>query len=221
MEVTLLSHSISTTTPLYGGTTPSITTHRCMDAGDSSNSLMLTMPNHTSTHVDVPFHFVATGKKITDYSAKDWLFKHALLVSCTAGEGSLVTIEDLDLSGLKKSDYEAILIKTGFERYRGEEKYWASSPGLAPGLYDALKARFPRLRAVGMDFISTSSYLHREAGRVTHREFLGGGVLLIEDMKLGHIKNSPDSLIVSPLLIENGDGAPVTVFGFFGTLLFS
>ncbi len=73
------------------------------------------------------------------------------------------------------------------------------------------------MRAVGFDCISISSPKHRIEGREAHCEFLKRGIILIEDMKLGVLKKSPDRVIVSPLLIEDADGAPATVFAINST----
>jgi kynurenine formamidase len=64
-----------------------------------------------------------------------------------------------------------------------------------------------------MDFISLTSYQNRELGREAHRMFLGGDrpILLIEDMDLSKIMNSPKSISCIPLLINGLDGSPVTI----------
>ena len=188
-----------------------------MEAGDSSNSLMLRMTNHASTHIDVPRHFIPSGRSITDYQASEWIFSPVVLVDVPSIEaGDLIDEgrwEALDRSAYSR-DAELVLLRTGFEKHRGAEAYWARSPGLHSSLCGALLRAFPRLRAVGLDCISVSSLLHREEGRAAHREFLGKGLLLVEDMRLSGLKSAPKSVLLSPLLIENGDGAPVTAFAF-------
>jgi kynurenine formamidase len=78
---------------------------------------------------------------------------------------------------------------------------------------------------IGFDFISLSSYAHRDLGREAHRAFLAeleidgdnkDPILIIEDMDLSKIKICLSKIIVSPLRFEMADGAPVTVFGFYG-----
>ncbi len=69
-----------------------------------------------------------------------------------------------------------------------------------------------------MDLISTSSFSNREEGHRAHHAFLnpksGQPILLIEDMKLDLIYNF-NKIIVSPLLVDNADGSPCTVFAFY------
>ena len=110
-----------------------------------------------------------------------------------------------------------MLIKTGYGSYRGTNRYTLTPPGLSAELADYLRTNFPKLRCVGVDLISISSYSNREEGRKAHHEFLnptkGKCILLIEDMKLDE-KVTIKKVIVAPLLIENADGAPCTVFAY-------
>ena len=61
------------------------------------------------------------------------------------------------------------------------------------------------------------NYIHAGLAKKAHVAFLnpvkGEPILLIEDMKLNSIV-SLSKVIVAPLLIENADGAPCTIFGY-------
>lgn len=75
------------------------------------------------------------------------------------------------------------------------------------------------MSTVGMDLISVSSQLNRPAGRAAHRAFLdpegeGEPVRLIEDMALQDCPGQLACVFVFPLLLEDADGAPVTVCAF-------
>ena len=72
-------------------------------------------------------------------------------------------------------------------------------------------------RAVGIDCISITAFSDRPLGRKVHNEFLGGShsFFLIEDMSLKHVQlGDLRAVIIAPIRIENGDGAPVSVMGF-------
>ena len=63
-----------------------------------------------------------------------------------------------------------------------------------------------------MDFISLTSYQHRDIGKVSHRQFLGEhDILLVEDMDLRNLKEQPKKIMCFPLLVTALDGAPVTI----------
>jgi arylformamidase len=71
----LLSYPISMDTPLYGnGEGIQLLKDKNLMNGDSCNTMHWSFPNHTGTHVDVPYHFNQNGKKITDYPANYWIF---------------------------------------------------------------------------------------------------------------------------------------------------
>ena len=107
---------------------------------------------------------------------------------------------------------DLLILKTGFEAYRQTEDYWGNNPGLLPELAEKLKNKCPRLRAVGMDFISVSSFNNRTLGREAHKAFLlVHDLLLIEDMKLSEMTSQPKEVTIAPLMIDKIDGVPVTV----------
>ena len=76
------------------------------------------------------------------------------------------------------------------------------------------------VQAIGMDWISVSSFENRELGRQAHRAFLnrdgeGHPVLIIEDMDLSADLNGLREVWVAPLLVEGIDSAPCTIIGIF------
>lgn len=216
MKITFLSHSLGEKTPLYQGRKGvEIRPEGRISDGHSCNSLHVSFPNHSSTHIDAPLHFIPGGRSITDFPADFWSFEKTAIWDCAVGPGTLITPVLLRLDSIVDLEkVELLLIKTGYERFRAEESYWLASPGLSSSLAVELKRRMPSLRAVGVDFLSISSLLHREEGRAAHREFLSREVILIEDMKLSAIKTAPSRVIVAPLLLEGADGAPATVMAF-------
>lgn len=210
-----LSHLLSNNTPLYGGANDlHIHTNTKIQAGDTANSLMLSFPNHSGTHVDVPYHFFSDGKKLTDYPPAFWIFNKILYIDVPGEDGYLITYEDV--KGKIGDDTDLLLLRTGYEKYRNEERYWQRNPGLSVDLAFALRLNHSHIRAVGIDVISITSPPYREEGRKAHREFLGSQhksdpIVLIEDMSLKNYIDDISRVIVLPLMIENSDGAPCTV----------
>ena len=228
----LLSYPLSKNTPYYGNAKKvSIQRDRDIACGDTANTLDLHFSNHSGTHIDAPYHFDKNGKKITDYSPDFWSCKNVLCLKSetlpSAGEQlGMEQFEEAlknaknEVSEIRKNSHtiEAILWQTGWYAKRKEDEYALAGPGMATELADFLRAKFSNIRFFGFDLISLSSFANREAGREAHRAFLchAKPILPIEDMNLenmpvalGALKN----LLISPLLIEEGDGAPVTVWG--------
>ncbi len=220
MKVSVLSHSINKKTPLYGGKRKvGLSRTRVMGKNGSSNVLGMTFNTHTSTHIDVPFHFIADAKTVTDYSPDSWIFNNVLIKELRVETGG--SIDERDFLNLDYDrDTELLIIKTGLERIRGEKAYTGESPVVSSRLALFFKRRLPKLRAIGFDFISLSSLMDREEGRKAHRAFLGKGILIIEDMRLLGLDSRPDFVLVSPLFIDKADGAPVSVWAFYNNFNF-
>lgn len=201
------------TTPIYGGGQGiSISSDRSILKGDTANTKLITLYNHSGTHIDFPNHFFEQGKTADNYSADFWIFENPYLVFRKAEENEIFFLSDDEMKKIP-SEIDFLIIKTGFGEFRGEDKYWKYNPGFAPRFANMLRDKFPNLKVIGMDFISLTSFQNRELGREAHRMFLGGDrpILLIEDMDLSKITNSPKSILCLPLLINGLDGSPVTI----------
>lgn len=211
----LLSHPFSTQTPTFGGH-EQVRIDQTSDIcrGDLCNSLKLSFPNHCGTHIDMPKHFVRGGASITDFEASDWILEGVLMIDVSLKtphlDASSVAHEATDES------VTTVLLRTGWEQKRGTQAYTHDSPGLSVALLQALESKFPKLRAVGMDFISACRYGDEGLGIEAHRYFLAQPKhLLIEDMALARVSHRRlGSLLIAPLLIEGGDGAPATIFAW-------
>ncbi|MBU4376483.1 MAG: cyclase family protein, partial [Candidatus Omnitrophica bacterium] len=193
-NVMFLSYFMGRNTPLYGGKNKvKIVPVREIKKGDTCNTLSLRFPNHASTHIDLPSHFLKKGKTLSDFSAPFWVFDNVQLLSVKLGSK-----KEINKSRLKNLNQQTdlLLIKTSFGKNRPKAVYYKDYPYFSQELAGYLKKRMPSLRAVGFDCISISSPKYRREGRRAHHEFLKRGIILIEDMKLGVLKKSPDRVIV-------------------------
>lgn len=208
-----LHHWLSATTPLYGGAgAVNISLGSSIDSGDTCNSSHFTMPAHAGTHVDVPFHFLRDGRRLQDYEPSDWRFGKVVLIDIKLDAGEILNGFHFETHGWP-SECELLLVRTGFERFRGLHNYSNNGPGVHESLAPALLDRVPGLRMIGFDFISLSSFSKRDQGRAAHRAFLGRDIRILEDMKLSLAPKEIDQVLVSPLPVEGADGAPCFVVG--------
>lgn len=214
-KISYLSHFIDEQTPGYGGVDKfTLTQEKSLTCGDSCNKVSFHMTNHFGTHIDYPNHFFQDGKLSHDYSPADLLFSQVSFQHIVLKAGELLSISHMEKIDIH-DDVDFIIVKTDFEKYRSEDTYWKENPGLSPELADFLKKKFPNLKGIGFDFISASSFVHRETGREAHKRFLGEKngqpLLIVEDMKLAELTRAPQTLIIAPLLVRNVDGIQVTV----------
>jgi kynurenine formamidase len=186
---------------------------------DASNSCIISLHNHTGTHIDAPKHFIDTGKSISDYSIEELIFRNPIIVDCPKNCAELITPDDLRpvLHQLEKCD--CLILHTGYGKFRNEEKYRTNNPGIAPETISWIRKEFPNIRCIGFDSISISSFQHRNEGREAHKaafaqkNSLGVPLLLIEDMNLEVLSSNEilKKVIVIPWQIKGIDSAPCTV----------
>ena len=217
-KIIFLSHPLTSDTPTYGNRDQlKISANSAINTGDTANSSRWVFTNnHIGTHIDVPYHFDQSGRRILDIEPEEWIFKYVALVDIPCRSARL--IEPRHFANINiESNVELLLIRTGFEKFRGEKRFWNANPGFSPSLPNYFRKTFPALRCIGFDFISITSFKHRVIGKQCHEAFLCPStgedpILAIEDMSLANAKKSIDWVLVSPLRIEEGNGSPGTVF---------
>jgi arylformamidase len=219
MKYTTLSYMLEENSPVHIGLKKSeITPQTQISKGECYNSYIIYVENHNGTHVDAPGHFIEGGKIISDYLPDELVFDNPLVVDIPKGPNELIKI--WDISKIDFTDVDCILFYTGFEKFHGDdpEKYLTQNPGISPEVVYFIRKNIKSVRCLGIDCISMSSYQNPESGKEAHlnafeknKEF-GEPLLLIEDMKLGNVKNEDlENIIVVPWQIKGIDSAPCTV----------
>lgn len=213
-----LSHILTKDTPVYGGDGEGvkIKLDKQIECGDSCNTTTLTFSNHLGSHVDAPRHFVSNGIATESYCPDDWIFNKPIILYVTAALSEIITVKHIENQCDSIDDADLVLIKTGFETYRGKNIYWESSPAYEAELADFLKGKFKSFRAIGMDTLSISSFQHRKLGRETHKAFLQKELRIFEDLSLKELNENINlrKVIALPLRFENSDGAPCSIIGW-------
>ncbi len=213
-----LSHTIAATNPSYGSCKKNIELKRLRSssAGDSCSTFWFSMENHLGTHIDCPAHFFDNGMKVVDYPADFWIFHKPQIIAVKAGPGEIISKEGLSEDVNPESDL--LIFKSGWSKRRDEGEYCLRNPGIEPALGVWLRKSFPNIRALGIDWVSVSSYVHRDIGRKAHFEFLnpagaGHPILLIEDMDIPEDLQSLNQIWALPLRVEELDSSPCTIIG--------
>ena len=167
MKTTSLSYELQNSTPAYGGEKNAfeIIRTRSIQNGDTSNNSFLKFNNHIGTHIDFPYHFSENGKKSSDYNSDFWYDEKIGFLDCSV-ENIIKNIHLLD------KDIEFLILKTGFSKFRGQERYWKDQPVIPASLASILKNSFPNLKFFGFDMISLTSKRDREEGKNAHIKFL-------------------------------------------------
>jgi len=213
-----LSYKLTPIIPVYGESRKSLFFRRIksIDLGDSCSTRWIGFENHWGTHVDCPSHFFRKGKTVAEYKADFWVFRKPQIIRIKALPSQIINIKDLKDNIDPKTDL--LIIKSGWGKFRGQQKYSCQNPGISPKVGLWLRKKYPKLRVIGFDWISLSSFQNRQLGREAHRAFLdpngqGHPILIIEDMLLPADIKRLKSVFVAPFRIEAIDSSPCTIIG--------
>ena len=185
-------------------------------AKDGFNAERLDLITHTGTHLDVPFHFFADGKRLEQ-------------VPVDSFQGPAVA---LDLRGLKPSQGigaaelapfaeriqpgDIVLLRTGWDEKRSlEPVYLYEWPYLTGEGARWLVDR--RVRAVGIDGLSVGGWAPG-TGRPAHEALLGAGVWILEEVRFPEevIAAGRFHLFAFPILLEGCGGSLVRAVAMVG-----
>ena len=217
MDTILLSHKINECTPTYKNRDKvRIINNSSIKSGDSSNtSKWIFSNNHIGTHIDVPNHFFDEGRTLTEIEPNEWVYNNVAVIDIECKKSRLIEVEEIDERCIDPKA-ELILIRTGYEEFRNQARYWKNYPSLSPELCKYLRNKYKSLRAIGVDIISITSTKFRSSGIKAHeillKEVNNRFITIIEDMKLKDLKFNPSKVIVAPLLMDNTNGSPATIF---------
>ncbi len=170
--------------------------------GDPVTMSQVTMSCHSGTHIDAPRHFFLDGAGIDE-----------LPLDTFVGPARVIEIKDtvsIKPEELEKYDIKAgerILFKTTNSSWVYDKEKFAT-----PYVYITKEAaRFlvgKKIRLVGIDYITVGGFEDKEDNRIVHKDFLNGGVSIIEEINLKGVKPGKYELIAIPLRFRKGDAGP-------------
>lgn len=185
----------------------------------------LELGEHIGTHVDAPAHFAA-GQATVDKLPPEVLRGPAAVVDVSAQVASNPDYEvsTADLEAWERAHgplqpQHLVLLRTGWaSRWPDEQRYRNADaagvmhfPGLSVAASKLLRQR--QVRAVGIDTLSTDP--GTSASFEQHKDFLAGGGYHIENLAdLSALPPVGAYLVVAPLSVKEGSGAPARVFAF-------
>lgn len=169
----------------------------------------LVLGTHTGTHTDAPLHFVANGKTI-DEVPLDVLVGEATVVNFAPAhpnqEIGIPTLKE-NLGGKVPT---RLILRTDWSDYFGQLTYYNNSPFFSQDAARWLVDSGCRL--IAMDTPSPDNPAHSRASgndSPNHKVLLGAGVVLVEYLcNLRSLSRPVVELVVLPLKIKGGDGAP-------------
>ncbi len=133
------------------------------------------MVANTGTYVDSPFHRYADGEDLSGLALESLAELDAVVVNMPAGVGRAIGPEAFE--GVEPAG-RAVLIRTGWDRHWGTERYGSANPFITRAAADLLVAAGARL--VGIDSLNIDDIEDRT--RPAHSILLGARIPIVEHL---------------------------------------
>lgn len=176
--------------------------------GDSSNVSVVTLADHTGTHVDPPVHFVE-GAGGVDTLPVDALVGPCQVVGYDGDDH--ISQQWLEGAGVAPG-IERVLFKTRNSRRWSEPAAGFDKDFVALDETAAHWLVRQGIRLVGIDDLSIEPFGSGKIGHPVHVALLRAGVVIVEGLDLHDVKPGPYELMCGPLKIQDGTGSPARVF---------
>lgn len=191
---------ISSFLPVYpGDPVVEITPIAQMAAGDIANISRVVLSSHSGTHIDAPRHFFPDGRAV---DALDMCVLMGPVRVCELHQTHHITARDLQLLALQ--DCRRVLFKTPNSTLWTKPGFQTDYIALTESAADFLLAQ--NVQLVGIDYLSIDAFARQDFP--VHRLLLSAETVILEGLNLHAVPPGDYELIVLPLLLHNGDGAP-------------
>lgn len=179
---------------------------------DGWNAGNLHIYTHAGTHMDAPVHFGMPGPTI-DQIPLDNLMGYARILDLTGIlPGAEIKLADLGILQSKLNERDSLIIKTGWSRFSLSDpgKYRDRLPRIGEELAYWLAEKKIKILAVEPPSIANVNDLPEVT--LIHRILFSAQIIIVEGIcNLEGIKANEVELMVLPLKIRDGDGAPARV----------
>jgi kynurenine formamidase len=172
---------------------------------------------HNGTHIDAPRHMMEKGAPI-DQMPLGQLVKEGVLINLPdKGPNSVVTVKDIEHSGVELGPNRIPVIHTGFtEKTWGKPEFWTQMPYLEAGVGALLASK--GVPAVAMDVFPEKPLwrgVKLDPGEVwvaNHLALFEKGIPLIQFVtNLSQIGSNKFVLVAMPLKMKGADASPARV----------
>ncbi len=179
---------------------------------DGWNANDITLYSHSGTHIDAPVHFGMQGSYVDELTF-DRLICEAWVCDVTsASDGALLKPEDLGTLRECFEPGDSLVLHTGWSKYAttSPERYRNKLPRVSESLATWLVNRKANILAVEPPSVADVNNL-QEVSKI-HQILFSGQVIIVEGIcNVALLTSKKVALMVFPLKIKNGDGAPARV----------
>jgi kynurenine formamidase len=210
MKTIDLTHTISNEMPVYpGDEPPRIKTVTAIETEGFRDSRIF-LSSHTGTHVDAPAHILLNSSTL-DRVPLDGFIGSGSVIDLTAVTKPEIHLTDLQSHEFLFENSEFILLRTGWSRYWGQDRYFRGFPVLSGEA--ALWIRNFKLKGLGVDNPSVDK---ADTTDFPIHKTLLERMLIIEN--LTNVEKLPETGFIFscfPLKLDGVDGSPVRAAAIF------
>ena len=184
-----------------GDPAATVTDDKRISSGDPFNTSLISCGTHSGTHLDVPFHFIEEGAKLSSVGLHElcgWVYVVEI------GHDGPITDEVLASKGIAASANK-LLLKRSRDRLDAAGDTQVGHQGLSVSGASWLLnngATLVGLESYNIDYEETPAF-------PVHHLLLSQNVLILEGLQLDQVEEGWYTLFCLPLKIGDVDGAPV------------
>jgi arylformamidase len=169
----------------------------------------IVLGTHTGTHIDAPRHYIEGGATVESISP-EVLCGPARLYDFSRFTSGGVNASTLRWASVIEAPFERVLMRFDGDKKLGTFDYYKHQPWLTEDAAHWLIEHGCKL--IGLDTPMPDAYENIDTMPI-HKLLLGAGIVIVEYMvNLKSIQAEAFQLIVAPLKIKDGDGAPARCF---------
>lgn len=205
MKLHDISMPIRATMPVWPGDPPvAVAFDRRLAEGATCNLSRLALGTHTGTHIDAPWHFLETGRKIGQIPLTTLIGPCRVIEVSGAGP---VRRQDLEAAGLDPG--ARLLLKTENSRRNLAARREFCTGYVALALEAAAYLVDRGVSLLGIDYLSVEPFATDDAA--VHRLLLGNNIVVLEGLDLAGVRAGDYELLCLPLNLPECEGAPARV----------
>jgi kynurenine formamidase len=157
------------------------------------------------TYLDSPFHRYPDGLDLSQIPLERIAGLPGIVLDGVASSDRSVTLK----AELSELDGKAVLIRTGWDKRWGTDRYWEPGPFLSEKSIDLLIRS--RIELVGVDFWNVDDTM--DPARPAHTRLLAADILIVEHLcNLSVLPLTDFKFYAVPLRIVHGASFPVRAF---------
>ena len=195
-----ISQRIHADIPLWPGEPDvRVAQHARISAECPVNVGAVSMPLHTGTHADAPFHYSSCGKTSAECDLEPYIGAE-LLIDVTAA-GTRIEVQDCDWQAI--NGHSRVIMRS-YKKFPHHE--WVSNfKAVAPEVIEKMADMGVRL--IGVDAPSLDPETSKSMA--AHHQVLAADMRILEGLVLDDVPSGEYELIALPLPIEGADASPV------------